>query len=193
MMPRRAITFDLDDTIFRSCDAIAGFLAARGIAPNTADFGYKWLDPSVREELFGFFSQPGFCTGGLTSPNIPAYIETLRRDYDVFFVTWRPKVLFDATRAQFAECGLDFDERSVIFCGPLADKAGVLKDIGTTLHVDDGPAAIETCVENGINHLMISNECTKFNWYLRDDPRVRWVENPDQFWDARDRFINYKP
>jgi len=191
-MSRRALTFDLDDVVFHSKDAIIKFLSARGIAPNFSDFAYRWLPDDVRQELFGYFAMPDFYKTVPTSPNLPMYIETLRKDYDVLFVTARPKSLSWATLQQFADGGIGVEEKEIIFLGLGADKTEALKRIAPILHIDDGAPVIEACLANGINHLMVSNEFTGYNHYLRDEPKVRWVKNLDEFWESRDYFINYQ-
>ncbi|MDR1826289.1 MAG: hypothetical protein LBQ49_01195 [Rickettsiales bacterium] len=188
-MQRPVITFDLDDVVFLSGAPVAEFLRARGFEPDYGDFNYKWLPPEVHKELYKFFVGPEYYGAPLTSPNAPAYIGALRKDYDVRFVTARPEKCRDLTVAQFTKGGIYVDRADITFLGIGADKIAVLKEINPKLHIDDGARIIELCVENGINHLMISNEYTGWNHYLRDDPRVRFVENLDEFWKRREEFL----
>ena len=54
-------------------------------------------------------------------------------------------------------------------------KIEVLKKIKSELHFDDAPHIIESCQKNGIPCVMISNDKTLYNHFLRD--KVKWYPN----------------
>lgn len=54
-------------------------------------------------------------------------------------------------------------------------KIPVLKELNIDLHIDDSPEVIESCLEKKIDCIMVSNETTVYNHYLRD--RVKWIDN----------------
>ena len=187
---KQVITFDIDNVVFSTNGLAADIISSYGLTPRFHDWNFNWLPERVRSSLDKIYYSEDIKNGHLTSRALPEYIHTLSQDYDIVFVSARPVKLLNATMEQFSQNKINISRDQLILLDK-CNKAGVLKNLKTVLHIDDSDAVIKLCIEHDINHCMISNEMTEFNYYLRKHPKVRWAHNLDGFWENRNAFINY--
>jgi hypothetical protein len=185
---KKVLTFDIDNVIFDTNRLIGEYISSRGIVPRFDDWHYSYLPEDVRAAVYGIFYGEDIGKGEMTSAAVPYYISELGAEYDVYFVSARPKEHFWITVDQFARHNIDAPKDRLIL-GCSGSKFAELNDLKTILHVDDSDTVIVPRIEHNLNHCMISNHKTVFNHYLR--PKARWAGNIDVFWENRAAFLSY--
>jgi hypothetical protein len=185
---KKVLTFDIDNVNFDTNRLIEEYISSHGIVPRFDDWHYSYLPEDVRAAVYGIFYGEDIGKGDLTSAAAPYYIKEFGAEYDVYFVSARPKEQLWITIDQFARHNIDAPkDRLVLGCS--TDKFAELRDLKTILHVDDSDTVIMPRIERNLKHCMISNYRTTSNHYLR--PKARWAGNIDDFWRNRDAFLNY--
>jgi FMN phosphatase YigB (HAD superfamily) len=187
---KSVITFDIDGVVFDTNRLAAEIITSHGLTPRFDDWNFSWLPKNIRSDVYKTYYGEDIKRGPLTSEMLPIYIHILSQDYDIYFVSARPAILLDATIEQFARNGIDITREQLILLDN-SNKADVLQDLETVLHIDDSDTVIRSCLKYNLNHCMISNEMTGYNHYLRKSPDVRWAKNLDNFWENRNTFIEY--
>ena len=99
---------------------------------------------------------------------MPYILNTLlkRHDLDIAFVTERKLKQPEKTFRQLRNAGIQCSFSQVYDQEGL--KSDILRDIGTDIHFDDSPYVIQGCLQKDVPVVMISNNSTLYNHYLRD-------------------------
>jgi len=172
------ITIDIDDVIFdtnrplfRRAYEICGkpFVA-------TTDYAMSNIPDDVRNEFFKLIYSDAIYQGRLCDDRIPYWLNLLMRNpwYKVIFVSARPASQTRGTFAQIRNNGIKLTDTKKLFCvGARQDFSGadimkrskrdVILEMGSDLHIDDGPHNIAECIDAGIHAVLISNRKTTWN------------------------------
>ena len=164
------ITFDLDDVIFNMKPLTRE-------AFKRANLPYKkatsWnisaiYDEKVCDNLRELWGDDMLYTMPVLDKRIPYILNTLlqRPDLEIAFVTERRLKQPEKTFQQLQNAGIKCSFDQVYDMHGL--KSDILKDLGTDLHFDDSPLVISGCLEKQVPVVMISNNETLYNHYLRN-------------------------
>ena len=100
-------------------------------------------------------------------PGIPEILNKLmaRPELDILFVTERKYKQPAKTFAQLRDAGIHcyFEQ---VYDRP-GKKSDILKELQPDIHFDDSPFVISGCLEKNVPVVMISNDSTLYNHYLR--------------------------
>jgi hypothetical protein len=172
------ITFDLDNTIFHNAIPIckAAFFEAGLKFHTTKFYDYSDYPEKVREIIWRLYGELKHLDLPPFNKKLPGLINalTLSEEYRVSFVTTRDdRYGGPETPRQFQRYGIILGPGQLFHSIHSKDKGGVLKEIGSDLHYDDEPKAIESCITNGVDSIMISNRGTLYNHHLRG--KAKWT------------------
>ena len=171
-MTKTIISFDIDDVIFRTgirLIKMAFATCGKDYFP-PRDWNMSGYPQDVKDEFYRLvFKSEHLFTGRLCHKRIRYCLNQLldHPKYGVVFVTARSGCQLNATVGQFDRCGINVPEDIIYPVGQGGSKVDTLKKLKPMLHFDDAPYHVQDCVGNGINTVMISNEHTPYNHYLR--------------------------
>ncbi|MDR1071860.1 MAG: hypothetical protein LBL21_04425 [Rickettsiales bacterium] len=168
------ISLDLDDTIFDMEPLFRMAFEDSGVPylPRTEWNIYEIYPAKVCDRLTELFRSPHLYKNPLLSEKIPAEVRRVYNSniFKVHYVTERYVKNPDMTLEQLSNAKLP---------GGISDvydmdmpKIQVLQQIGSALHFDDSPNIIRDCQMHLVRCVMISNDKTPYNHYLRG--KVRW-------------------
>ena len=96
--------------------------------------------------------------------------------HNIFVITARTKSVHFAT---IESCNKHFPALfdGIQFVEPRDSKQPIIKDLAIDIWIDDEPMECQRSVYNDIKTYMISNDDTRYNWYLRDWDLLSNVEH----------------
>ena len=162
------IAINLDNTVFDTTRMIRDICAR-----NNVDFNmmaiydvYQCFPQNVADEIMRAFDSPELRNMPVLNQNIPQTLNyiTTRPDTDVYFITERPVATAHMDIKQLKNAGIIFNPNNIVHRKP---KIGALCDYHINLCFDDSPNIVRDCIKNNIDVVMISNEGTPYNHYLR--------------------------
>lgn len=164
---KQVLTFDLDNTIFNSTPVTreAFRRCHKQFYYGTYFNVYKSYPKDVADELTRLFSDDIWFNTPILNEEVPYILNQLNQNYDIYYVSNRFRESKDSYD-QLVRNGIKCDIDQVIKLQ--GDKTPILKKLNTSIHFDDGPHIIESCLANNINCHMISNHEMQYNYYLRD-------------------------
>ena len=168
------ITIDLDQVLFdnrplfKQAFKNAGYTALKYVEYTDWDLR-KCYDEVVVKRIFELFNDDFLYTMPLLDKKIPYILNDLmqRPDLEVLFVTERVLKQPQKTFQQLLNAGINCNFEQV--CDQEGKKSDILFELKTDLHFDDSPYVVSGCIEKNIPIVMISNNATKYNHYLRKD------------------------
>ncbi len=168
------ISFDLDAVIFnmKPLELVAFNMAGLSYKKPTFWGEYEKIVYDKLDELWGndmLYTMPVLDKG------IPGILNTLlsRPDLDLFFVTERKLKQPEKTFKQLQNSGIHCRFDQVYDRDGL--KSDTLKVLKPDIHFDDSPLVVQGCLDKNIPVVMISNNSTLYNHYLRN--RVEHYKN----------------
>lgn len=169
-MKLEVLTFDLDNTIFDTTPVTReAFKRCHKDFYYGTHFNVHLSYPKdVADELTRLFSDDMWFNTQLLNVEVPYLLNKLNQYYEVYYVSNRfreSKDSYDQLKRNGIDCVID---QVIKLQG---DKTPILKKLNTSIHFDDSPHVIETCLQNGINCHMISNHEMQYNYHLRDKVR----------------------
>jgi len=170
------ISFDLDDVIFDTQFLFESAFKEYGKTFSYdiyTDYSLKNFDSNITNRLFDLFKDNLLYTMPLLDNRLPSILNSLMKqpDLKILFVTQRllkqPFKSFKQLRNAGIQCSFKqvYDKNG--------KKSDILKQINPDYHFDDSPNVISGCLEKNIPIVMISNDKTRYNHYLRKDPRLK--------------------
>lgn len=168
-MKAKKITFDLDSVIF---DITPLYRRAFDICGQEYVKPTSWAvcecyDARLSDTLLELFGDDMLYTMPVLDPGIPAILNKLmaRPELDILFVTERKYKQPAKTFAQLRDAGIHcyFEQ---VYDRP-GKKSDILKELQPDIHFDDSPFVISGCLEKNVPVVMISNNSTLYNHYLR--------------------------
>lgn len=164
------ITFDLDDVIFnlRPIFVEAFKRAGQPVTPQTSWDIAEIYSESVCDNLRDLWESDILYKMPLLDKKIPHILNVLmaRPDMEIFFVTERRLKQPMKTYRQLRDAGIKCNYSQVYDQYGL--KSDILKEIKPDIHFDDSPNVIRGCLEKSVPIVMISNDLTLYNHFLRD-------------------------
>lgn len=164
------ITFDLDSVIFnlKPLEMEAFKRAGRPYIKATSWNLCYIDDENVCNNLRELWADDMLYSMPLIDKGIPHILNSLlqRPDLDIAFVTERRLKQPEKTFKQLTNAGIKCSFEQVYDQDGL--KSDILKDLGTDMHFDDSPWVVSGCLEKKVPIVMISNNSTLYNHYLRD-------------------------
>lgn len=163
------ISFDLDNTIFDMEPIYKRANEEFGVPykiPTHWDVD-KCYPPNVTARLLELFADDSLYTMPLISAEYPVILNNVlnNNNYETFFVTQRMLQQPQKSFAQLRNAGINcrYDQ---VHDNP-TPKVDILQKIGVDVHFDDSPYVVDDCLRAGVNVVMISNDKTPYNHYLR--------------------------
>lgn len=128
----------------------------------------KCYDTDVATRLNELFGDDMLYTLPVIDKQLPKMINKLlqRPDLEVLFVTERKYQQPEKTFNQLRNAGILCDMNQVY--DKSGKKSDILKELKPDFHFDDSPFVISGCLEKDVPIVMISNNKTLYNHYLRD-------------------------
>lgn len=168
------ITIDLDQVLFDNRPLFtrafenAGYTALK-YAEYTDWNLRKCFDDDIVKELRKLFADDMLYSMPLVDRKIPYILNNLmqRPDLEVLFVTERMLKQPQKTFNQLLNAGINCNFEQVY--DQEGKKTDILCELKTDLHFDDSPYVVSGCIEKSVPIVMISNNATKYNHYLRTD------------------------
>lgn len=184
------ICLDLDSTIF---DFVPLYRQAFKGTQYQYYHPYRWnvyecYPKSLADVLMRIFTSPAIFHTSLLDNRIPAVVNALvsNFEYDVRVITARnvrrpgekhklqtSEEMQEETFKQLQRAKIHLPKEKITVTGH--SKLEEFQKQQIDLVFDDSPHIIEECLANDIDSVMISNETTPYNHYLRN--RVLWKEN----------------
>ena len=163
------ITFDLDAVIFNMTPLQREAARRAGqpyVKPTTWSITDIY-DESVCNNLRELWGDDMLYTMPVLDAGMPYILNTLlaRPDMDICFVTERKLKQPGKTFKQLQNAGIQCSFNQVYDQDGL--KSDILKELKPDVHFDDSPWVIEGCLEKKVPVVMISNNVTLYNHYLR--------------------------
>ncbi|MBR3511258.1 MAG: DUF2608 domain-containing protein [Alphaproteobacteria bacterium] len=163
------ITFDLDDVIFNMKPLFHEAFNKAGIPykKNTNWNIAEIYDENVCQNLIDLWSSDALYRMPVLDPGIPYILNSLmkRSDMEILFVTERRLKQPEKTFMQLRNAGINCSYNQVYDQEGL--KSDILRDIRPDVHFDDSPLVIQGCLLKDVPVIMISNNSTLYNHYLR--------------------------
>lgn len=171
------IGIDLDSTLIET-NAVA--IAAKELNfpisnKDTLHWNHLNFPPELKARIYEYFVDPvSMCDNARP---IKGTQETIRKWYDqghkIVLITARGNILRESTiemvHRLYPEIG------TVEFVEMNTSKIAIMKEKGVEVWIDDAPHGILDALKEGIPAYMVSNNYTKYNWYVRDDTRLKGV------------------
>ena len=171
------ITFDLDDVIFNMRPVfIEAFKRANASFSKPTDWDITNIyDENIVNNLQELWGDDMLYSMPVLDAGMPYILNTLlkRPDLDIAFVTERklkqPEKTFKQLRNVGIQCSFSqvYDQQGL--------KSDILKELKPDIHFDDSPYVIQGCLKKNVPVVMISNNSTLYNHYLRE--RVEYYTN----------------
>ena len=167
------VTFDLDNVIF---DMKPLYMRAFDMCGETYFKSTDWNlsgchSEKMVETLRDLFGHDMLYTMPVLDPGMPDILNNLmqRSDLEILFVTERKYKQPEKTFNQLREAGINcyFEQ---VYDKP-GKKSDILKELNPYVHFDDSPYVVSGCLEKNIPIVMISNNATLYNHYLRSQVR----------------------
>lgn len=163
------ITFDLDDVIFNMKPLMleAFKRAGKPYKKNTSWDISSIYDEDVCKHLIDLWSSDMLYRMPVLDSKIPYILNSLmkRPDMDIRFVTERRLKQPEKTFMQLRNAGINCSYAQVYDQEGL--KSDILRDIQPDIHFDDSPYVIKGCLFKDVPVIMISNNSTLYNHFLR--------------------------
>jgi 5'(3')-deoxyribonucleotidase len=179
------ISFDLDNTLVDLFSAMLKIYKKNGINKKTFKYwDMHYIEEETRKEVFEMFKNPDIMCNLDVKKGSIELIEHLKSEgHNVFVVTARFKEIENET-INFVNKTFDVP---CIVVGADQDKTKLLKSMDTHLWIDDHPVQVGKCQLAGISSIMISNDITEYNHYMRD--QIFWFEDIESIRDMIDFFL----
>ncbi len=163
------LTFDLDSVIFdlRPLCRKAFAMAGEKYVQQTSWDVDSIYSPTVCNNLKQLWSDDILYEMPVLDKKMPYMLNNLMKqpDVEVLFVTERRLKQPEKTFMQLKKAGIDCDFSQVF--DQEGKKSDILLEIKPTYHFDDSPYVVQGCLDKGVNIVMISNNSTLYNHYLR--------------------------
>ena len=164
------LTFDLDSVIFdlRPLCRKAFAMAGEKYVQQTSWDVDSVYSPTVCKNLKQLWSDDILYEMPVLDKKIPYILNGLIANpkYEVFFVTERRLKQPEMTFMQLQKAGINCDFSQVF--DQEGKKSDILRDIiKPDVHFDDSPFVVQGCLDKGVPVVMISNNSTLYNHYLR--------------------------
>ena len=163
------ITFDLDDVIFnmRPLHEMAFKMAGEEYKKSTTWDIESIYGKRVCDNLRELWSSDMLYQMKVLDKEIPYILNDLMKnpEYEIYFVTERRLKQPEKTFRQLRNAGIDCSYSQVFDQEGL--KSDILREIGTDMHFDDSPYVVKGCMAKDVPVIMISNNSTLYNHYLR--------------------------
>lgn len=165
------ITFDLDSVIFNLKPVyVEAFRRANEPYVKPTSWDVKSIySQQVYENLLHLWADSFLYTMPVLDKKIPYILNDLMANpkHEVFFVTERSLKQPEMTYMQLRNAGINCDFSQVF--DQQGKKSDILRDIvKTDIHFDDSPFVVQGCLDKGVPVVMISNNSTLYNHFLRD-------------------------
>lgn len=164
------ITFDLDSVIFdlKPLEKKAFELAGQPYKKPTSWDIATIYNKEICDNLQTLWGSDMLYTMPVLDKGITYILNTLlqRPDLDIAFVTERRLKQPEKTFQQLQNAGIKCSFEQVYDMHGL--KSDILKDLGTDLHFDDSPLVVSGCLSKNVPVVMISNNETLYNHYMRN-------------------------
>lgn len=172
------ITLDLDDVIFNTGPLFNVAFKHFGLKffPATDWDLYKCYPDYVVEYLYNYlFGHDMLYTMPIQNRQLAIMLNDLIKnsEHEILFVTERklkqPLKTFQQLQNAGIKCSLEqvYDKNG--------KKSDILRELQPDLHFDDSPSVIKGCIEKHVPIVMISNNFTLYNHYLRN--QVEYYRN----------------
>lgn len=172
MSEKSVVTFDIDNVIFYPSGFGKRLVAIHGAFVNFAE-GVMSVIP---HRIVSAVSDREYSKSVMASALLPQYIDQVVKIYnvDVRFISGRQPFQVQSTIRQFSDNGISIKEDNLIMV-KTRNKIRAIKEVNSKLHVDDADMVIKQCNAEGVASCMISNERTKYNYYMRG--KTLWTES----------------
>lgn len=184
----KIISIDLDNTLFNIQPIYrSGFGPHQHYTPPTDWDLTKCYSKEIAAKIIAAFKSPAIFKTSLINDSYPYLLHNLRNFNQLRFITTRksdkkpvpygdsyvPYELYETYRQLLAN-GIRCAFKEVI---PTKDetKLDAIRAAHIDLVIDDSPVVIEKCLEEGIDHVLISNQNTPYNHYLRE--QATWAKD----------------
>ena len=163
------LTFDLDSVIFdlRPICRKAFDMAGEKYVQQTSWDVDSVYSPNVCKNLKQLWSDDILYRMPVLDKKMPYMLNTLMQQpgMEILFVTERRLKQPEKTHQQLLNAGIKCDISQVY--DKYGYKSDILVDLQPTYHFDDSPYVVQGCLDKGVNIIMISNNSTLYNHYLR--------------------------
>lgn len=165
------ITLDLDDVIFNTYPLFNVAFQHFGLKffPATDWDLYKCYPDYVVKYLYDYlFGHDMLYTMPIQNKRLAIMLNDLIKnsEHEILFVTERKFKQPEKTFQQLQNAGVKCSFEQVY--DKNGKKSDILRELQPDLHFDDSPYVIKGCIEKHIPIVMISNNFTLYNHYLRD-------------------------
>lgn len=173
----KTVGVDVDNVLFHIpiIEYINDFSGEKFTYDDLIDWNFGNFSKMIQDEVFHAFRSTDFMCR--TKPYVDNF-GTLRdwklEGHKLFAITRRSFNLYSKTEQQILYHFSDFFQ-DLIFVKPNESKAKYLKMLNADVHIDDYD--VLDSVEAGIETWLITNDKTKYNWNLRNNPNLNQAES----------------
>lgn len=180
----KTIGMDLDETLVDLQSKINKLFKKYKLQPaNPVDWQFSNYPEKVRKDVFELFLNKKIMCNLKPFKYSKKLIKWLKKEgYKVVVITARDKSLKDDT-IKFVKKTFNVDCYVV---GPDTSKLSLMRKLDVKLWIDDSPKTLEY-YQAGINCILMSNESTLYNHYLRT-VGLLWSKSIKNLYDSRDLF-----
>jgi 5'(3')-deoxyribonucleotidase len=177
------IGIDLDETLCDLQSQVNKLFYKYNLQPvSPIDWQFSNYSENVKQEVFKLFLDKDIMCNLKPFEKSVELINWLKNQgYKVFVITARDKSL-ETDTIQFVRELFDVD---CYVTGTNESKISLLKKLNVNIWIDDSPKIIDY-LEAGLFCIMISNQSTIYNHYLRD--KVFWVYCIEQLYEMKEIF-----
>lgn len=171
------ITFDLDDVIFnmKPLNMEAFRRAGQSYRKQTSWDIDTIYEEDVCRNLINLWASDYLYMMPVLDKKIPQILNNLmaQNNMEILFVTERLLKQPRKSYEQLKRAGINCHFNQVIDKPGL--KSDILKELQPDIHFDDSPYVVKGCIKKSVPVVMISNNSTLYNHYLRD--KVEYYTN----------------
>jgi hypothetical protein len=166
------IGFDLDNTLIHMSvmKRISSELNLR--LPEQSDWQFSEFPQNIRDRVFELFKDPAFmCEDVKPIWGSKAFLRRLGdMGHSLRMITARAKEVKTDTISLVRE---HFPQIETIqFVEPHETKREIMAENKLDFWIDDAPHEVINAIELGISTILVSNQNTRYNWKVKDDPRL---------------------
>lgn len=182
------IYFDLDSTLVDLESEIFKIFKKHGIFHETLpSWSFDEIPNFIRLEIFRMFEKEKIMCKLKPFRYSKKLIKLLKKaGHNVIIVTARSKKLEKQTKKYVKKL---FNVKCIVV-GHGEDKTEILKENNCDIWIDDNGPQIESCIEAGIKCIMISNNITQYNWYMRD--KVEYHYSITGMYEIKSEYDSFK-
>lgn len=173
----QSIVFDLDNTLFDTNSIIRDvFKKENAVYYPTHFWDFQDYPEYITKRILTTFKNKHVMGNLKPFPNVVNIIKNLKYYYNVYILTGRSKKMKDCTIKMLQNNKIDVP----VYFTDEKPKLSFFKLYETNYYIDDCPLELQSISNLGVKTYMISNNDTKYNWYMRNN--IEWFSSIEKIY-----------